>query len=292
MANPIPAPGALPPPTQPWTAPIADAPAPSTYYTGGNPWSTGYSGTGRAVGGSGGGMGGSYGLMPGSPGFQATQAAYNAQNQAFDLGQQRLASGQFLGGAMGGSLGNQAMTRYLNTPGFSEQALAAQRAMLGQMAAGSMANNLRTIQERAQASGFGDSMGSIDAQSRARAQSASDLQNALNALMMENERARMQREATSAGLLGSLAGAEADFGKAAAMAQFNRQFPVIPGITGGGQQSAYTSPYGIAGGVQPTGGYWTQGGKYMAGQQVPYDPFRPQMPQTAGYTPQAPWKPW
>jgi hypothetical protein len=291
MANPIPAPGALPPATQPFTGNIPNYNDPNWGYSGVSVPIRGYQRTvvgGGSGGGYGGGYGGGaampqYGLAPGSPGFQATQGAYDQQMQAAQQALARLAPGMFLGSGYGGGLGSAAMQRYMSPGGFDPAALAAQRSMLGTQAAGALASNQRLMQERASASGFGDSMGLIDAQSRAQAQNAADLQNALNALMMENERAKLQQSQTAGSLLSGLAGAEADYGRAYAQSQMERQFPVIPGVTPG-------STSGIQG-AQPVGGaggYWSQSGRYMSGS-VPYDPFANSGRSTpGGYTPQAP----
>ena len=272
----------LPPniPVQPWTPPSPPPPAyqPPGYTAGTGQGHWGYTGTdggvGTQTGGGGGGgwsSGGGFGFAPGSPGFQATAGAYEQSQQAAQDALNRLAPGQFLGGGYGGALGNMAMQRYQDTPGFDPAAMQAQRAMLTSQEAGSRENMLRTMNERAQASGFGDSMNLIDAEQRARSQSAQNLSSGLNQLEWMNQQARMQRESTSAGLLGNLAGAEAGYGTAYALAQMNRQFPAIPGVTPGpGGQGGY--------GGQPIsgGGYYNQGGQYQPGN-VPYDPY------TGGY---------
>lgn len=281
-----PAPGALPPATQPYM-PVFNVPNVNDPNWGYSNVPVPIRGYQRTVVGGGGGYGGGYGAMPqygmypGSPGFEATAGSYQQSQQAAQDALNRLAPRQFLGSAYGGAAGNAAMQRYASPTGFDPRALEAQRAMLSTQAAGARASNERMMQQRAAASGFGDSMGLIDAQSRAQAQNAADLQTAMNQLWMENERAKLQQSQTAASLLSGLAGAEADYGRAYAQSQMSRQFPVIPGVT--------PSATGIQG-AQPvnTGGYWSQGGRYMPGP-VPYDPFANSGRTTpGGYTPQAP----
>lgn len=267
--------------------------APNSQYSTGSSWNTGYGGTGYKGSNQQLGGGGGYGFPPGSPGWMASAGAYEQSQQAAQDALARLAPGQFLGGGYGGALGNMAMQRYQQTPGFDPAAMAAQRTMLTSQEAGSRENMLRTMNERAQASGFGDSMNLVDAEARARAGSAANLSNSLNQLEWMNQQARMQREATSAGLLGNLAGAESGYGLAYAASQMNRQFPAIPGVTPGpGGQGGYAS-YG-----QPQGGgYWSQQGRYMPGQQ-PYDPMLGGYGQgdprgtSGGWSPQQPRPMW
>lgn len=288
-----------PPPAYIPPAPPQPAPQPLSYTAGTGQGHWGYTGTeggvGTPTGGSwstGGGYGTpGFGMQPGSPGFNATAGAYEQSQQAAQDALNRLAPGQFLGGGYGGVLGNAAMGRYTNAEGFDPAALQQQRQMLTSGFAGARENNLRTIDERARASGFGDSMGVVDAQSRARAQSAQDLNNALNQLMFQNEQAKLQQQGTAAGLLGNLAGAESNYGTAYALAQMNRQYPVIPGVTPGPSGS-----YGGYGQPSQSGGYWNQSGRYMPGE-MPYDPFVP--PGTGnnygtqgGWSPQQPRPMW
>lgn len=260
----------------------------------GNPWYTGYPGTEGAVGGGGyGAQGGtSFGFPIGSPQWAASKAAYDQMMAAAERSGQRLAPGQFLGGGMGGPLGNAAMGNYTDPYGFDPQALAGQQAMIRDSFAGQQANAVRNIEQSAAAKGFGDSMGVIDAGARARAQANQGQNQALNQLMFENERAKLAQSGTAAGLLGSLAGAEADYGLAYAASQMNRQFPAIPGITGTyGQQGGYGGQGGYG---SPQGNWWNQQGQHQTGP-MPYDPYTP--PTTGsgaptGYNPQQPWSPW
>jgi hypothetical protein len=277
-----------------WQPPTTDSGQPSGGTQGG--WfPVGYGGTdggvGTPTGGGGWSSGGSFGFPPGSPQWQAAAGAYEQSQQAAQDALKRLAPGQFLGGGYGGALGNMAMDRYKNTPGFDPAAMQAQRTALTSQEAGSRENMLRTMNERAQASGFGDSMNLVDAEQRARSQSAQNLSSGLNQLEWMNQQARMQREATSAGLLGNLANAESGYGLAYAASQMGRQFPAIPGVTPGpGGQGGYGgTPIGSGG--QPA---WSQSGQYMPGGYG-YDPYTP--PTTGsgaptGYSPQQPWSPW
>lgn len=300
MANPwdpvpeAPTPRPTPPPPVPpagATAPVAPwTPPPSTGGSSEGWYPVGYGGTqGGTHTGGGWSSGGSFGFPIGSPQWQASAGAYQQSQEAAQDALNRLAPGQFLGGGYGGALGNMAMSRYQSTPGFDPAAMAAQRTMLTSQEAGSRENMLRTINERARASGFGDSMNVIDAEQRARAQSAANLSNSLNQLEWMNQQARMQREGISAGLLGNLAGAEAGYGTAYALAQMNRQFPAIPGVTPGPTGGYGGTPIGSGGAPA-----WSQTGQYMPGGYG-YDPFTP--PTTGsgaptGYSPQQPWSPW
>lgn len=295
-AIPLDPPGPEAPPTGGYGGIGGYGPQGSPSSGGGGSYNVGYGGTqggvGTQTGGGGWSSGGGFGFAPGSPGFNATAGAYEQSQQAAQDALNRLAPGQFLGGGYGGALGNMAMERYQNTPGFDPAAMAAQRAMLTSQEAGSRENMLRTMNERAQASGFGDSMNLIDAEQRARSQSAGNLSSGLNQLEWMNQQARMQREATSAGMLGNLANAESGYGLAYAASQMNRQFPAIPGITpspGGNPAGGGVPTYGNGG--QPAYG---QSGQYMP-QGYGYDPFTPQQTGSGaptGYNPQQPYSPW
>lgn len=255
-----------------WTPP---APAPtqtggSTYYTGGNPWTTGYPGTAPKGGSVTGG-----GMMGGSPfpwgGFQ--QANQQAQ-QATEQGLAALMSGMAVKSPFGQQVGNLFASPY----GLPPHLLAQQQRMLAETAAGSRGNQQQNLTNRLTASGFAGSPAAAYASSQIDANSARDLNNAQSQLAIQDALLQMQRQQGMGGLMAQLYGMDAGLLGQYAQMQGGRQFPIMPGQGGMGM------------GAQPvnTGPWWNQSGRYQTGP-MPYDPFTP---QGKGYTPSAPFQPW
>lgn len=273
----IPVPPAVTQPVAPYAPPpTSTSGSNSGYYTGGNPWSTGYPGTGRS-----GTSGYSAPMMPQFP-WQGFNAASEQAQRATEQGLSALTSGMAVKSPFGQQVGNMFASPY----GLPPHLLAQQQRMLAETSAGSRANALERSKRSAVASGFGDSMGAIRAQDMIRNQSAADLNNAQTQLAIQDAMMQMQRQQGMGGLMAQLYGMDAGLLGQYAQIQAGRQFPITP--TGGGIQGAQPVPMG-------GGGWWDQSGRYQT-QPMPYDPFyrggAPGTGQGAGYTPQNPWRPW
>lgn len=277
----IPVPPAATTPVAPYTPPAPATSGSSGYYTGGNPWSTGYPGTGRSGTSTGGYTGGA--PMQPFP-WQAFQQASDQAQRATETGLSALTSGMAVKSPFGQQVGNMFASPF----GLPPHLLAQQQRMLAETAAGSRANALERSKRAATASGFGDSMGAIRAQDMIRSQSAADLNNAQTQLAIQDAMLQMQRQQGMGGLMAQLYGMDAGLLGQYANIQAGRQFPIATMGAGGGIQGASAVP--MAG-----GGWWDQSGRYQT-QPMPYDPFyrggAPGTGQGAGYTSQAPWKPW
>jgi hypothetical protein len=215
-------------------------------------FNVGYYGTGPIgqpkPGQMGGGVNTGFGFPPGSPGFAATQGAYQQSQAAREAGLAAL-----LGNRMTGNPAYQsALNRYLNPYGMDPRALQQQMRMAADTEAGSRGNALMRMEQSANAKGFGNSMGLIDAQGRLRAQSAANLNDTQAKLFIQDQIMAMQREGMSADLIGRLLGIDAQTVMAYAQMQGNYAAPVIPGISQGpnGQPLAQGGWQGPAG-TQP-----------------------------------------
>lgn len=187
-----------------------------------------------------------FGFPQGSPGFNATAGAYQQSQAAREAG---------LAALMGSRVSNNpayqaALNRYLNPYGMNPAALQAQNRMAAETEAGSRGNALMRMEQSANAKGFGNSMGLIDAQGRLRAQSAANLNDTQAKLFIQDQIMAMQREGMSADLIGRLLGMDAQQVMAYAQMQANYAAPVIPGISQGPNgQNPMTAPQ------QPWGAY-------------------------------------
>lgn len=226
------------------------------------------------------------GMPIGSPGWQAVTGAAGQADQSFQQGLGRLAPGQYTGGQFGSFLQNQ----FGGGLGMDPRALEQQRRMAAEMEAGSRENALLRMGQQAAASGFGNSMGLVDAQARLRSGSAANLQNTYDQLFIQQELMKQQQKQAAAQMYAQLMGLEAGQQGQAAQMLAGRQFPAIPGMQypgqqGGGQTGAQP--------VQMPG--WSQSGQYMPGG-TGYDPFYSGggvgAGQGTGYSAQNPWKPF
>lgn len=266
------------PPTYYSNAPAPTSGGGSGYYTGGNPWNTGYSGTKGGVGTQTG---------PSAP-PKFPWDAYRAANQ-----QSQNAAEQGLAALMGGMsvntpFGQYATNQFMNPQGLPPHLLQQQQRMMADTFAGSRENALMRSQQGARASGFGDSLGAQRMQDMIRSQSASDLNNAQMQLAIQDAMMARQSQMGFGGLAAQLYGIDAGLRGQYAQGQLGRQFPVIPGQTGpGGPGGQSQTPWQSPG--------WSQSGQWMP-QGVGADPFYggggPGTGQGTGYTAQNPWKAW
>lgn len=212
----------------------------------------GYYGSGKPIGlpKPGQGVNTGFGFAPGSPGYQAAAGAYQQTQAAREAGLAAL-----LGNRMTGTPAyNTALNRYLNPYGMDPRALQQQMRMAADTEAGSRGNALLRMEQSANARGFGNSMGLVDAQARLRAQSAANLNDTQAKLFIQDQIMAMQREGMSADLIGRLLGIDAQTVMAYAQMQGNYAAPVIPGISQGpnGQnpmgQQQYGGPFRSDGG--------------------------------------------
>lgn len=174
----------------------------------------------------------------------------------------------------------QQLGNIFNSPyGLPPELMQQQRRMLADTEAGSRENALLRSKRGANASGFGDSMGAQRAQDQIRTESASNLNDAMNKLAIEDALLQMQRQMSAAGHIGGLYGLEGQMRQAYGSAQMGRQFPIMPGgmQTPGGMQGGGSAPW------------YNQQGQYQQGP-MPYDPFNPQ--NQGGWTPQQPKPAW
>lgn len=195
-----------------------------TYYTGGNPWYTGYSGN------KGGGSSYSYSGTS-SPTMTpedraAIQWAFEQSSKSFDQGQQRLTGGQF----MGGTLGQGAQQRYLNPTGMDPAVLERMKSELAAMYSGARKDQLANAQARASSSGFGDSQGAQNLMQQIEAQNAQDLVGAITNVLFQNEQYKLQQSGQAVPLLTNAQGLEALMNQLSSAGYFNREFPIVPGM--------------------------------------------------------------
>lgn len=207
------------------------------------------------------------GMPIGSPGWLAVTGAAGQADQSFQQGLGRLAPGQYTGGQFGQFLQGQ----FGGGLGMDPRALEAQRRMAAEMEAGSRQNALTRMGQQAAASGFGDSVGLMDAQGRLRTQSAANLQNTYDQLFIQQQLMQQQQKQAAAQLYSQLMGLEAGQQGMAAQLLANRQFPAIPGY---GPQGAQTT-------TQPSGG-GSAGGSWQTGP-LGYGMWVPTGSQPTGY---------
>lgn len=263
----------IPPPTDPVHGPVTPwMPPPQAPQQGGQQggsYNVGYGGTNGGVGTP---------VGPPLPPRFPWDAFYQAQGRSDQAANAGLGALQWspMSSPFGQQLGSMFSTPY----GLPPELLAQQRRMLAETEAGSRANALDRSERSATASGFGNSMGANRAQDMIRTESASNLNNAMNKLAIEDALLGMQRQMSAGGLLGNLFGLEGQMRQSYASGQFGRQFPIAPYGQGG--------PGGQGGQGGPTSPWYNQQGQYQSGP-MPYDPFTG---GKGGYSPQQPYSPW
>jgi hypothetical protein len=211
----------------------------------GNPYPVGGTGTpytsgvGVPVGGGGGNSG--WG--------QALQDAYGQSQQSYDQGLKQL-SNSFSQGPFGQGLANM----FSSPQGMDPAAYAGYLRQIRDREAGSRGNALEALQNAGFASGFGNSMGLLDAGGRIRTQSAANLNDAELALLQASEQMKQGNRSMSGGLLAQLMGLDAAQMQALAQGYMNRPFqafaPTQQPWTGGG--TGYGPPPGQVWGL-PSG---------------------------------------
>lgn len=190
----------------------------SSYYRGGNPYYTGYPGTGRRKAGMG------VGTPAMTPEDRAAiEWAFQQSSEMFGKGQDRLAGGQFSGSA----LGRGAQDRYLNPTGMDPATLERMKSELAAMYSGARKDQLANAQGRASASGSGDSMGAQRLMQQIEAKNAQDLVSAITRVLFQNEDYKLQQAGQAAQLAAELAQLEAAMNQSAAQGYFNREFPIV-----------------------------------------------------------------
>lgn len=202
------------------------------------PWQ---SGMGVPVGGGGGTSG--WG--------QALRDAYNQAQSSYGQGL------SVLQGAMGNAnsaFGSQLQGMFANPNGMSDAAYAGYLRQIRDREAGSRANALEQLNNQGFASGFGNSMGLLDAGARLRAQSASNLNDAELQLLMAREAAKAQQQGMSGSLLAQLLGLDQSAATALAQGYMSRPFQAFAPEgygAGGAPWAGWTLPgqSGFMGGV-------------------------------------------
>lgn len=208
----------------------------------GNPFGVGgtgqpyTSGVGVPIGGGSGGTSGWGGAL---------MDAYNQSQQSYDQGLKALGN-SFSQGPFGQGLANM----FNNPQGMSPEAYAGYLRQIRDREAGSRANALESLQNAGVASGFGNSMGLLDAGSRLRTQSAANLNDAELALLMASEQMKQGNRSMSGGLLAQLMGLDAAQMQALAQGYMNRPFQAFaPG-------AGTTNPWWGNAGGPPPGQIW------------------------------------
>jgi len=172
---------------------------------------------------------------------QALQDAYRQSQQSYDQGLKQLGS-SFSQGPFGQGLANM----FSNPQGMDPAAYAGYLRQIRDREAGSRGNALEALQNAGFASGFGNSMGLLDAGARIRTQSAANLNDAELALLQASEQMKQGRQGMSGGLLAQLMGLDAAQMQALAQGYMNRPFqafaPTQQPWSGGG--TGYGPPPG------------------------------------------------
>lgn len=176
-------------------------------------------GVGQAPGGFTSGMNVQLGAGANDGWGKALQDAYNQSQQSYDQGLKALGS-NFSTGPFGQGLQNM----FSNPQGMSPEAYNGYLRMIRDREAGSRGNALEALQNGASASGFGDSMGLLDAGANLRARSASNLNNAELELLMQRENMKNQQQSMSGSLLAQLFGIDAGRQQSLAQGYMNRPF--------------------------------------------------------------------
>lgn len=169
----------------------------------------------------------------------ALQDAYKQSQGSYDQALKALGN-SYSQGPFGQGLQNM----FANPQGISDEAYNGYLRMIRDREAGSRGNALEALQNAGAASGFGNSMGLLDAGSRLRAQSASNLNDAELQLLMQREQAKQGQQGMAGGLLAQLM--QMDAGQAQSLAQLlaNRPFQAFApsGPTGPVPQYAWSLP--------------------------------------------------
>lgn len=217
---------------------------PPGYYDQSGTWRPGsLSGVGVPIGGGGGGGTSGWG--------QALRDAYNQAQSSYGQGL------SVLQGAMGNAnsaFGSQLQGMFANPNGMSDAAYAGYLRQIRDREAGSRANALEQLNNQGFASGFGNSMGLLDAGARLRAQSASNLNDAELQLLMAREAAKAQQQGMSGSLLAQLLGLDQSAATALAQGYMSRPFQAFAPEgygAGGAPWAGWTLPgqSGFMGGV-------------------------------------------
>ena len=169
----------------------------------------------------------------------ALQDAYRQSQGSYDQALKALGN-SYSQGPFGQGLQNM----FNNPTGISDQAYNGYLRMIRDREAGSRGNALEALQNAGAASGFGNSMGLLDAGSRLRAQSASNLNDAELQLLMQREQAKQGQQGMAGGLLAQLM--SMDQGQAQSLAQLlaNRPFQAFAPSQGGGTPGIPGVPMG------------------------------------------------
>lgn len=172
---------------------------------------------------------------------EALKGAYNQSQQSYDQALKALGN-SFSQGPFGQGLQNI----FANPQGISDQAYNGYLRMIRDREAGSRGNALEALQNAGAASGFGNSMGLLDAGARLRAQSASNLNDAELQLLMQREQAKLGQQGMAGGLLAQLMNMDANQAQSLAQLLANRSYQAFAPTpapwqgVGGGQ--AWTLP--------------------------------------------------
>lgn len=191
------------------------------------------------------GVGAPIGGDPNAGWGAALQDAYKQSQGSYDQALKALGN-SFSQGPWGQGLQNM----FNNPTGISDAAYNGYLRMIRDREAGSRGNALEALQNQASATGFGNSMGLLDAGARLRAQSASNLNDAELQLLMQREQAKLGQQSMAGGLLGQLYGIDAGQQQSLAQLLANRNFTAFapqqqyqgtPGVP-------YGSPWSLPGG--------------------------------------------
>lgn len=195
------------------------------YNTGGGGYANNWPGQGHLMG-----VGAPIGGDPNAGWGAALKGAYDQSQASYDQGLKALGN-SFSQGPWGQGLQNM----FNNPTGISDAAYNGYLRMIRDREAGSRGNALESLQNAGSASGFGNSMGMLDAAGRIRSQSASNLNDAELQLLMQREQAKLGQQSMSGGILSQLYGLDAAQQQSLAQLLANRQFTAFaPGQQGSG----------------------------------------------------------
>ena len=210
------------------------------YGVGGTGYNNNWAGPGHLTG-----VGAPVGGDPNAGWGAALKGAYDQSQASYDQALKALGN-SFSQGPWGQGLQNM----FNNPQGISDAAYNGYLRMIRDREAGSRGNALEALQNQASATGFGNSMGLLDAGARLRAQSASNLNDAELQLLMQREQAKLGQQSMAGGLLGQLYGIDAGQQQSLAQLLANRNFTAFapqqqyqgtPGVP-------YGSPWSLPGG--------------------------------------------
>lgn len=174
-------------------------------------------------------------FFPGTPGYDATAGAYQRSEGWFQQAMKRLNQNY-----LSGPLGNFAQGGFMKPQGWDPNVVAAMKRQSGEIIQGAAADAMQAMNARASATGFGQSMGLIREQDRARANRAQDISNAYTRVDIENELAKAAYQDRMRAMISALLSAQSAQDQYAAQLMANKTEPVIPGITPGTDGEAGT----------------------------------------------------